>query len=83
MILAIMATYDKKAKMFGGIFTVPQVGVAVRDFGEECKKPESPLNKFAGDYQLVQIAEFDNVTGETKAIKKIVAEAKDYTKIKK
>ena len=82
MINTIVATHDTNAKLYGNPIIVPQAGVAIREFGEECRKPESIYNKFPEDFELVELGTYDNQNGKIKLHKDIIviARAKDYAK---
>ena len=82
MINTIVATHDINAKLYGNPIIVPQAGVAIREFGEECRKPESVYNKFSEDFEMVELGIYDNQTGKIKIHKEpvVIARAKDYAK---
>lgn len=61
--LHVYAVFDKALQAFSRPFFVPTRGVALRGFIDECGNPNSELAKHPSDYELHQVAEFDEITG--------------------
>ena len=76
----IYAVYDKKAQTELGLFEQPNDLVAIRDFSQVCTKEDSPIAKFAEDYELMCLGTIDTETGKIKSDVKTIAQAKEYTK---
>ena len=64
--LQIFAVMDTKAGAFMNPFYVRSLGEAIRSFSDESNKPESMFNKHSEDFNLFQLGEFDQTTGEIK-----------------
>lgn len=41
-------------------FFVPAIGIAVRQFGDECVNPDSPMKAHPADYELYHFGGFDD-----------------------
>lgn len=80
MIKKIYAVYDKKAKSELGLFEHPNDLVAIRDFSQLCAKEESPVCKFAEDYELRCLGQIDTDTCVITSDVKTIAEAVEYAK---
>lgn len=57
------AVYDIKAKFFNKPMYLRNAAEALRAFEEEANNPQSQLNKFAADFTLFEIGEYDDETG--------------------
>lgn len=62
----VVAVRDRAMDMFMQPFMVPTVGVAIRSFADEMNKhdAEAVMSKHPEDYDLYQIAVFDESTGK-------------------
>lgn len=69
MIMRILSVYDSKSCVFGQPVFDRSVGSAIRGFEEVCNDEKSNFCKFSSDYTLFEIGEFDDVSGELKALK--------------
>lgn len=67
MKFAMFAVYDSKAACFFPPFTVPNEGVALRAFAEQCNDTNSQFNRFPADFTLFHIGEYDTDTGDVTA----------------
>lgn len=63
MKLQIFAIFDKKALAYVDVFHFPHVGQAIRQL-EDLLKTQHPVAKHPADYDLYQLGDFDNVSGE-------------------
>ena len=61
MLRLIVAVKDLALGAFLPPFFVPAVGVAVRQFGDEVKKADSPMHAHPEDYELYHFGQFDDV----------------------
>lgn len=61
--MKIYAIKDIAIEAFGQPIFVRAQGQAVRSFMDECKNPESQLNKYPNDYELYYIGEYQDETG--------------------
>jgi len=43
---------------------VHHLGMAIRDFGDQCKNKELPLGRHPEDYELFHHGEWDDITAE-------------------
>ncbi len=74
MIFHIFAVHDSKAKAFLPPFLLPEVGMALRTFGDcvnDKRTPDGKRHQFAEhpeDYTLFKIGEFDNIAGMVKKV---------------
>lgn len=59
----VLAIYDIKAKLFSQPMFPVAVGQVMREFGDMVNDGKSPYAKHPEDYQLFQIALFDDVEG--------------------
>lgn len=65
MKLKMFSVFDGKTGSFMRPFFDPHLGSALRSFEEACKEPTSPFAKFASDFVLYEVGEFDDETGAT------------------
>lgn len=63
MKLQIFALYDKKSLAYVDVFHFPQIGQAIRQL-EDLLKTNHPVSKHPADYDLYQLGEFDDNSGE-------------------
>lgn len=85
MKLKVLAVRDNVADVFANPIFTQNIGIAVRSFGDEVKRPHSeerpnPLNNHPTDFDLYHLGDFDDETGrfEMLEIPSKVAAAKDY-----
>lgn len=67
MILKMFSVYDSKALIFNAPFFMPQVGQAMRSFGDLVKDKNSSISAHPSDYILYQVGEYDDQTGQAVA----------------
>jgi hypothetical protein len=78
--MKILSIKDKKIG-FNDIYVRPNEGAAVREFGEVCKKEETPIGQFPEDFELWVLGTWNQETGEIIVEdKKCIATAKQYAK---
>lgn len=63
MFLRMFAVYDSKALAFLQPFFSNSNGSAIRAFEDAVQDPKTPFFKHPGDYQLYELAGFDDSTG--------------------
>lgn len=63
MIHKIYTVYDAKAEAYLTPFFAMTNGLALRSFSDAVKDPEHPFCKYAEDYTLFLIGEYDDKTG--------------------
>lgn len=64
MILQVIVLRDIKANAYGQPAFVPNIGSAIRDFGDQIKKPEAgALHAHPEDFELWHIGEYDDQDG--------------------
>lgn len=80
MIKKIYAVYDKKAQSELGLFEQPNDLVAIRDFSQACSNAESPICKFAEDYELRYLGTIDTDSCVITSDVKTIAQAVEYVK---
>lgn len=59
----ICAVRDRQLDAFMRPFAAQSRGQAIRSFTDETNRPDSELNKHPEDYELYQLAEWDDDTG--------------------
>lgn len=64
-ILKVCSVRDRAADVFGRPFFTPSRGVAVRSFTDHINsKDDSEMVKHPSDFELYQLADFDDETGK-------------------
>lgn len=64
MKLQIIALRDIKANVYGQPMFVPNIGAAIRNFGDQVQDPNSgPLHKHPEDFELWHLGEYDDNDG--------------------
>lgn len=61
--LIVLSVRDRAMDAFMQPFFAPAVGLAVRSFGDEINRAESPMHAHPEDYDLYQVGTFDDQTG--------------------
>lgn len=80
----VVCIRDRAVDAFMQPWFVASVGAAVRAFSDEVNKADSPMNKHPDDYDLYEVAQFDDATGEFKKVDekpRQVAIGKDQVKV--
>lgn len=65
---AVCAVKDKKTALYDNIFNVRHPGEAIRQFELLKKNPETKFGKNPEDFDLYQLAWYNDTTGEIKEI---------------
>lgn len=68
MVMKVFSSYDRTAETYGSLICAPTVGLARRGFEEAVRNPQSTLHRYADDYALFEIGEFDSTTGLLKPL---------------
>lgn len=63
MNLQIVAIYDSALGEFFAPIFVRSIGLAIRDFGDEVTKADSPLSRHPADFLLFHLGSFDPADG--------------------
>lgn len=63
-IFKVCAIKDLALQSFGPPVVVPAVGGLVREFGDRCRKGDTTEGQHPEDFELWQLAEFDDARGE-------------------
>ncbi len=63
MLHRVFTVYDAKAEAFLQPFYAKTKGLAVRAFAQAANSGDHDFNKYATDYALFEIGEFDDSTG--------------------
>lgn len=58
----IFTVFDKKLAAYMQPFFSPNTSTAIRAFADACQEPNSAFGKHPEDYNLVQIAEYEDQT---------------------
>lgn len=82
MIKKVFTVYDEKAKLFGKIFFMDEIGEARRGFGDAVSDPKTGLHAHPEDYRLYQIGTYDVHTGKLTSLDPLLlcASGTDYKK---
>lgn len=59
----IFSVHDSKTQAYAYPFINRTAGEALRNFEISCRDENSNLNKFPSDFNLVELGEFDELTG--------------------
>lgn len=62
MKLLAFVVKDEKSDAFAHPYFAGTIGLAIREFDDWCKNPQTPLGKHPGDYTLYHIGYFDDET---------------------
>ena len=63
--MKLFGVFDIKSQTYHTFFTSINSAVAIRAVSDTLQSDtQAPITKFASDYELYQLAEVDNVTGE-------------------
>lgn len=75
----VVAVRDSAMDAFMPPFNVPHIGLASRSFNDEINNRESPMYKHPEDYELYQLATWNDATGiyEQLSTPNLVARGKD------
>lgn len=57
------SVFDSKVKNYSRPLYHRNAAEALRAFEDECNNPQSQLNKFASDFTLFEVGEYDDETG--------------------
>ncbi len=63
----MFSIYDSKAEAYIQPFYSQTTGTAIRSFETAVNENGHDFNKYAGDYTLFELGEFDQATGESTA----------------
>lgn len=63
MKIKVCAIRDQQLDAYGQPIFAASIGHAIRSFGDAINSPESNMHKHAGDYNLYELAEYDDNTG--------------------
>lgn len=64
--LKAFSVFDAKADAFMAPIFLKTEGLAVRSFSQACSDEGSDFNRFASDYSLFEVGEFDELSGMLK-----------------
>lgn len=81
MLLKIVSVKDSAAQAFNRPFFVPATALAIRSFKDEVNRVDASndMNRHPDDFELYELAEFDDATGVVVPLERpvMVARAKD------
>lgn len=75
----LTAVYDRVAETYGDVYTTRTKGEAIRAFLDETEREGSTINKHPGDYELHEIATYDEETGTVSPQKNLLTKGKDFS----
>lgn len=83
MIQIIVSIRDSAVNAFMQPFFVPAVGAAVRAFGDEVARKETPMNAHPDDYELFELGTFDDSVGRVIMLPepRSLARGKDFKEV--
>lgn len=61
--MKLISVHDVKAKAFLQIATVRTPGEGIRQFESVCRDPKTQFAQFPSDFVLVELADYDELTG--------------------
>ncbi|WNK13715.1 MAG: nonstructural protein [Microvirus sp.] len=61
-----VAIRDIQLAAFGRPFYTPTLGAAIRSFHDEAKNPESMIHNHPEDFELMELGEYNDETGQHK-----------------
>lgn len=68
MKLQVCAIKDHAADTFGNVFVVPHTGIAIRNFQDALRNPDSgTMHTHPEDFDLYHIGEYDDSTAQIEA----------------
>jgi len=78
--LKVFSVHDAKATAYNNPFFMRTTGEAIRAFSSHCQDESHDFNKFAPDFTLVEIGNFDPNTGAIVSHEKpiILSNASEY-----
>lgn len=65
----MFAIYDTKSETYGDIVYAKTLAEADRSFATYCNNKDTIINKYPADYNLFQLGEYDQQTGEIFSLK--------------
>lgn len=68
MILKLFSVFDVKADSYSPPFAAPTVGHAMRSFQQLAEDKNGLPGKYPGDFKLVELGTFNDVTGNLQAV---------------
>lgn len=75
----LVSLYDRATEAFAPVMTVNTRAEAIRSFRRECEDKQSPIARHPEDYELYQLASYNDQTGEIIQMHERLARAQDYT----
>lgn len=78
----VCSVFDSATRLFGQPFFVAARGAAMRDFGNEVNRRDgaNQLHLHPEDFELWQLATFDDETGQFEDRMEVIGRAKDMVK---
>ena len=73
MFYKVFTVYDAKAECYMQPFTMRSRGEAVRAFEQSANDPQNNIGRFAEDFTLFEIGEYDDATGRMSQFDALVA----------
>lgn len=59
----LLSIYDVRAELYAPPFTVKSVGEGLRAFSDLCSDKSTMPGRHPGDFKLMRLGEFDDLTG--------------------
>lgn len=75
----LVALYDRATEAFAPVMTVHTRAEGIRSFRNEVQNKQSPIAQHPTDYELYQVGEYDDETGQITPKKELIARAEDHT----
>lgn len=77
--MRLVSLYDRATEAFAPIMTVRTRGEAIRSFRQEVQNKESPIHRNPTDFELYELATYDETNGTIVPNKELIARAEDHT----
>lgn len=76
----VVSIFDRAAEVFNAPAFFTAIGVAVRNFADQCNESNSMPNKHPDDYVMYHLGNYDDETGQFENFEKPIklGSAKDY-----
>lgn len=81
--MLLFSVFDVKASSYSAPMAFPTVGMAARSFADEVARPDSNFSRHPEDYDMRQVGELNEQTGELLPCSpKVVTKASDHVQPK-
>lgn len=78
----VVGVYDRAAQVFGRPFFVVARAQALRSFRDEVNRPDSEMGRHPEDFDLFQLAVYDDGAGSFELAHELIARGKDVVEVR-